>query len=170
MGIELYCDKMSFYSSYTYWNKIREGILATTIKYIEAQNFEIDETDEDDVNHKGPNYNLYLKELYEIKMNVKNIISVANLRNSIRNINTLIYFDIKGLYSLSNKSDCDGFYSPGDSFDICSLLDKIKDSFDKETDSDIYESIYNNDENRFANSVYSVFKESMMLNKKITIC
>lgn len=97
-------------------------------------------------------------------MNVKNIISVANLRNSIRNINTLIYFDIKGIHTISNKSDCDGFYSPGDSYDICSLLDKIKDSFDKETD--IYDSIYNNDENRFANSVYSVFKESMNINKK----
>lgn len=168
MGITLYCDKMSFSSSYTYWDQIREGILATTIKYIEAQNFEIDETDEDDVNHKCPNYNLYLKELYEIKMNVKNIISVANLRNSIRNINTLIYFDIKGIHTISNKSDCDGFYSPGDSYDICSLLDKIKDSFDKETD--IYDSIYNNDENRFANSVYSVFKESMNINKKVKIC
>jgi hypothetical protein len=41
-------------------------------------------------------------------------------------INILIQFGVGGIYTLCNKSDCDGFYTPGNSYDICELLNVIK--------------------------------------------
>jgi hypothetical protein len=41
-------------------------------------------------------------------------------------VDALIYFDIGGLYSFCNKNDCEGFYSPGNSVDICKLFDLIE--------------------------------------------
>ena len=40
-------------------------------------------------------------------------------------MNSLNYFDISGLFCICNKNE-DGYYSPGNSLDICILFDKIK--------------------------------------------
>jgi hypothetical protein len=71
-------------------------------------------------------------------------------------IDSLNYFGLVGLYALCYKSDCDGFYSPGNSLDICILLDKLKETFERYIiDDDEYRSIYNSEY-----GVYSVFDTS----------
>jgi hypothetical protein len=77
-------------------------------------------------------------------------------------IDSLIYFNINGLYALCNKSDCEGYYSPGNSSDICQLLDLIK-PFIKVNDEYIYERIYEGD-------LYRLFTESATKRLIVTIC
>ena len=40
-------------------------------------------------------------------------------------LNSLNYFDISGLFCICNQNK-HGYYSPGNSLDICILFDKIK--------------------------------------------
>ncbi len=77
-------------------------------------------------------------------------------------IDALIYFNINGLYALCNKSDCEGYYSPGNSSDICQLLDLIK-PFIKVNDEYVYERIYEGD-------LYKLFTESATKRLIVTIC
>jgi len=53
---------------------------------------------------------------------------------SIKFINSLNYFGLGGLYALCNQSDCEGFYTPGNSLDIYRLLVKIKPRVEKYED------------------------------------
>ena len=48
-------------------------------------------------------------------------------------IDTLVFFNISGLYAFCNKSDCEGYYSVGNSYDICQLFKLINNFYiDKE--------------------------------------
>ena len=47
-------------------------------------------------------------------------------------INALTCFNFGGIYALVNKEDCEAYYSSGNAFDICNLLETIDDSIDKE--------------------------------------
>ena len=38
----------------------------------------------------------------------------------------LFFFNISGIYAFCNKSDCEGYYSVGNSYDICQLFKLIK--------------------------------------------
>jgi hypothetical protein len=80
-------------------------------------------------------------------------------------IDALNYFDIGGVFALCNKNDFQGYYTPGNSLDICSLLDKIK-PFIKIYD--IYDCIYI-EESRDTACIYNLFKESVVSLTKISI-
>jgi len=96
--------------------------------------------------------------------------AIINKRNKELNINDylrvfgahidyLINIKLKGIISLLNKSDCEGFYSVGDSFDIVLMLDIIS----KRTDI----------EPRFMeiiNSLNNLFQTSVNKKKNVTIC
>jgi hypothetical protein len=81
-------------------------------------------------------------------------------------INALIYYDICGLYSLCKKGDCEGFYSAGNSLDICNLFDLLKDDI-KNYDNLLYERIFvcHNE----SDSIYDVFEESWKTNSYVLI-
>ena len=80
-------------------------------------------------------------------------------------MNALNNFDMGGLFALCNQSDCEGYYTPGNSLDICSLFDKIEPFVKK---YDCYNCIYTKEERLF-NTVYEVFEHSYKTMKKVTI-
>jgi len=187
MGIDVVCDDNSFSTSYGYWNTIRETIIKTTFDYI-IDKFQKDEelykniTDENDKHYIGEGSNYFMH-----KKNINNIINSVSKSGVITNflyagdnlvvkflgsatnlsyIDSLIYFNIGGLYALCNKSDCEGVYSVGNSHDIILLFDLIE-PFVKNYD-DCYKCIYVV-EDRLYNRLYDVFKESIEKNKKVKI-
>ena len=163
MGIDLYCDKQYFYSSYSIWNLIRTTILSATLHYLRD---ELKQYIKDNSNDQFQNNNI-IKNLNEmIDFNdeyllVNKELSINLFLSSIVNLDDLIQFDIYGIYALCNKSDCEGFYSPGNSLDICILLDIIKPYI---KDSDIYTKLFLSE-----NSLYKLFEESFTKKIKITI-
>ena len=85
---------------------------------------------------------------------------------NLKYINALNRFHIGGLFALCNQSDCEGYYTPGYSLDICSLLDRIEPFVKK---YDCYNCIYTK-EGRTYNRIYDVFEESYKTMKKVSIC
>ena len=78
-------------------------------------------------------------------------------------IDVLIFFGVGGLFSLCNKSDCEGYYSVGNAYDICELFHIIKPFLIEKSDSpDNYANIIT--------QVEDVFKESVEISQKILIC
>ena len=75
------------------------------------------------------------------------------------------YFELGGLFALCNQTDCEGYYTPGNSLDICSLFDRIE-PFVKKNDD--YNCIYNK-EGRLYNRLYDVFEYSYKTLKRVTI-
>ena len=162
MGVDFYCDKQEFSCSYGRWDIIRITILNATFNYIK-----------DEINNIGAtlnnndiyNYYVYkLKDLIKLNEDYKNNTEIGELSvnyfiSSIDDVEQFIYFNILGIYVLCNKSDSDGYYSPGNSLDIICLLDLIKQYL---INSEVYSCIYVNE-----NSVYNLFNES--LQKKINV-
>jgi len=93
---------------------------------------------------------------------VDNFISLCSHSNYM---NALNYFEVGGLFALCNQSDCEGYYTPGNSLDICYLFDKIQEHMKK---YDGYDCIYV-EEGRVFNTIYSVFEHSYTTSKKVTI-
>lgn len=187
MGVDFRCDDCGFCCRYSYWNDIRIEIIHATFLYI-LDKFEKDEelykdiTDEDDENFigEGSTYYCYKKQILEIKKAIypanrviTDVFSVivddkvpkflSICKSDYSKFNALNYFDIGGLFAISNQSDCEGFYTSGNSLDICQLLDKIKNFVNNK--NSIYDCIYVNKDR-----LYDVFEESYKKNKKIRIC
>jgi hypothetical protein len=190
MGVDFYCEDVTYGCSYSGWNKLRKTIIQATFDYIqdkfqkdfEAYNSITDEEDKHDIGD-GSAYDCYKKNILKIieamqsaskKTNVFGIDIDNTVNNFIvltRNlsyIDALIYFDIGGLYSLCNKSDCDGFYSVGNSVDICMLFDLIE-PFVKINNEDAHSTIYISGTGFYCKSLCDLFKESATRNKKIMI-
>lgn len=169
MGIDIICCDKSFCASYSTWNDIRIIIIINTFDYIENElNMKIEENK--DYIESEDYYKIIILELKNLFNKKKTIQNFINLCNNYEYMNSLNYYDLGGLYSLCNQSDCEGFYTPGNSLDICILLDKIKLHIKKE---DIYERIYidNNDIKESLNDkLYDIFEYSYKLNKKVIIC
>lgn len=190
MGVDFYCGDVSFGCSYGGWNEIRKIIIKSTFDYIQdkfQKDFELYNSINNEGNEhfigEGSTYNCYKKEINKIielmkssskKSNVfgKDIDNTINdfivITRKLSYIDALIYFDIGGLYSLCNKSDCEGFYSVGNSVDICQLFDLIE-PFIKLNDEYTHSIIYNTETRFYGVSVYELFKESKTKNIKITI-
>lgn len=180
MGIDLHCGEISFGSSYTGWNELRLIIIQATIDYIQdkfQKDYELynNLTDDDDNwIGEGSDYDYFKRQINDLFTSIKNEKASMPFNNSINcfvnkvrsnsQIDALVYFDIYGLYSLCNKNDCEGYYSPGNSVDICNLLDLIK-PFIKNIDEDVYGTIYE----ASSNELYKLFKESVITNQKIRI-
>ena len=180
MGIDITCVNKSFHSSYGYWSRFRTDIIIATFEYLKDY-FSLNEYSKDEF----PNEEIYRQEIIEFMEKVLN--TKANYVNTgikfpistiatpvdifiqfceLANINLLIHYGVGGLYSFCNKSDCDGFYSVGNSYDICELLKSIKPFLIKNKDD------LQSQENKFYNSidvVIEIFKESVEKNHIIII-
>jgi hypothetical protein len=161
MGVDFFCDQQEFSCSYDKWNNIRITIMNATFNYIKDEiNNIVSILNNDTCNYYKDNITeiIRLNELYQCK---NGELSVNYFISSIdeKGIDALIYFNVFGLYSLCNKSDTDGYYSPGNSLDIICLLDLIKHYL---INSEFYTSIIINN-----NSVYNLFNES--LQKKFNV-
>lgn len=175
MGVDFYCNNITFGCSYGGWAEIRKTIILATFKYLKEK-FEDKEKYGDECEDFC--YVKLIQNLIEKFEYIYNAMGCSNNLLSILNSNliyqdALIHFDLGGLYSLCNKSDCEGYYTPGNSLDICKLLDIIKDSLHN-LDSE-YDWIYDEKYEKYdgcdlvAVSVYQLFKYSYENNKKIRI-
>jgi hypothetical protein len=158
MGIHIYCDKKEYSCSYGSWDKFRMATINATFKYIKSYISLTEITEYDQI---------YANKLLEF---IDKIESEANLDiNIFLNyckespfIDTLVFFNISGLYAFCNKSDCEGYYSVGNSYDICQLFKLIKNFYivDKECFKNIHKTI---------NNIKKIFQESIRKRKIITI-
>ena len=136
MGIHIYCHEKEYSCSYGSWNNFRMATINATFKYIKSYITLTEITEYDKV---------YADKLLEI---IDKIESEPNLDNDIFLeyckqlvfMDTLVFFNISGLYAFCNKSDCEGYYSVGNSYDICQLFKLIKNFYivDKEFFQDIH--------------------------------
>jgi len=187
MGVDFYCGDVTFGCSYGSWNELRKLVIKSTFDYIQdkfqkdfkAYNGIMDEEDENYIG-EGTAYDCYKKDVLKIILSIadpqdKNIFGLDNAVNNFivitRNlsyVDSLIYFDIGGLYSLCNKSDCEGFYSVGNSVDICKLFDLIE-PFIELNGKEWHSAIYKTETRIYGQCLYELFKESATQNKKIII-
>lgn len=191
MGIDLCCNNKSFFTSYSNWHDIRIIIIQATIEYIQykfnnitsennnlthEQNYDYDYDYEDDEDNLTYIYymNTIMSIINEINtmvitkettlgLKIDNTISIiTTLSRNLNVMNAFNYFEINGLLALCNQNDCDGYYTPGNSLDICNLLDKIKDFIFNNII--VYNQIYINN-----NKLYSVFEESHKTIRNVVI-
>lgn len=188
MGVDFYCGDITFGCSYGSWNDLRGTIIRATFDYIQDK-FQREEelykniTDKEDKNYigEGSTYNCYKNDIKNFinlmgKMISTNVFGTNNAVNnfislckSLPYVNALIYFDIGGLYALCNKNDCEGYYSVGNSIDICQLFDLIE-PFIEKINANWHSAIYKVEGRPMDNRLYDLFKESATKNKKISIC
>jgi len=164
MGVDFQCGDKSYSCSYSRWNAMRCAIIHVCYLYVR-----------DNLEDTDPEYNdsVYRQDLLDMfqeclsgEKNAVNILinKCCNVDNLIDSLN---YFSLAGLYALCNKSDCDGFYSPGNSLDICILLDKVRDNFiklDSNDAEDMFENIYSK-----TYGIYYIFEESYKAHKNVWI-
>jgi len=139
---------------------------------------------EEDENYigEGSYYYCYMKDLLEAKKilleqtptvnvfggKIDNTVNIfIKLCRNFQLINAFNKFDIGGLFALCNQSDCEGYYTPGNSLDICSLFDKIEPFVKKYS---CYDAIYEKEGRFYNNTVYEVFEHSYKTLNKVTIC
>jgi hypothetical protein len=189
MGIDLYCKNKSFFTSYPGWNEIRVTVIKITLKFIQKKfaddinkhnlanhdyNIDLecsDDTIDDNIddNFDNSTYWYYMNTINELALQINdsicfnNIINIfTSLCNNLNLLNAFNYFNIGGLIALCNQSDSDGYYTPGNSLDICILFDNIKDTMLQNIFT--YDSIYTN-----KNNLYDLFQESYVTVNKVII-
>jgi hypothetical protein len=143
MGVDFICDEKGLSCTYSKWNSIRKKILKVSLEYLKhkfEEDIKLHGTKlADDVNYIGEysQYNYNKQSILNIIKNMdkdyskdlgidRTIDLFVSLTNKIKHTDALIYFEMGGLVSICNKSDCEGFYSPGNSLDICHLLNLLK--------------------------------------------
>jgi len=174
MGIDLYCSEKSFCCSYSGWNSFRNEVIIATYDYLK-NHFSLNPLDDD----KESNEKVYRKEIsdfFELILNVKknyinNVFDFSITSpidelikyGDLKSVDLLIYYGIGGLYSFCNKSDCEGYYSVGNSYDICELFNLIKPFLIKNKENN---ELYNN----VIKEIEEIFKESVEKKLVVTIC
>uniref|UniRef100_A0A6C0D9Z0 Uncharacterized protein n=1 Tax=viral metagenome TaxID=1070528 RepID=A0A6C0D9Z0_9ZZZZ len=145
-------EQIEIKCSYDYWLKFKIDIIKATVKYIEELLILKKTIFNDDLN--------YIINLYYIQAgNGEPMFSINKFINNMRleHVDTLIYFGLGGVYSLLNKTDCDGYYSVGNSLDILHTLKKIRYDFP------------NNDYIPFLDQLISFFNISYEKQKMVNI-
>jgi hypothetical protein len=170
MGIDLYCRDLTFGCSYEYWNSIRNDIIKATFDYIDNK-IKLDQKlygklNENDDNYigEGSEYYSNINILKNIKSRANNINTLVNLCG-IANTNAFNYFELGGLVVLCKQTDYEGYYSPGNSLDICILFDRIESFL---LNYECYNSIFI-EETLEQNKLYDIFEYSYKTLNKVEI-
>jgi hypothetical protein len=176
MGIDINCNDKHFGCGYGTWNDVRIQIIKATFIYLEKKFEEdlqnplhLDERDDDNYYGEGSSYYYTMNHLIKFMSIIRKNMEINNVIRTCYNMNyidSLNYFGVGGLFALCNKNDCDGYYSPGNSYDICELLTKIERFMERNY---IYEMIYVS-EGRYSDDVFDVFKESSITGQYVRIC
>lgn len=128
MGFNLYCCDKTYSSSYIIWNNVRNTLIESTFEYI-LIHFGVTDYEEGTFEY---NSMCMLKQYIEKILDDVKIIKERDLLDIFINIespkfyNLLIQFGVGGIYTLCNKTDNEGFYSVGNSYDICELIKLVK--------------------------------------------
>ena len=188
MGLTVKCDNESFSCSYGNWNRILITVIYATIEYMEKYNYS---TTEEELYEKESLSILtgYYKRIPSEKFANKDWEWLCNCFDIEEFINSLIYFDIKGLYCLCNQGEKDRYFSIGDSYDIWDLFSKIKPFIPQTIPtyisnselvskrlSRVFSTLESQENNNNINVNYEaicqlekVFQESVLKDKKITL-
>ena len=150
MGVDFICGSLSLKIGYGRFDTIKSSIIRATVIYLrEYVKIECDT----DQTHRQT----ILDVLYDIQEGLQ----ITELYQT-EIIDIMTHFGIVGLYTLCNKSDCDAEYSPGNSLDICILLDRLRDILIKaDVNSD---TIYGYD-----NCLYNIFEKSYLTMNSVLI-
>jgi len=169
MGIDLYCGDKTFGCSYGSWYNIRSALIEATFEYLEVH-FALTEYEEGTEEYGAI---MALKKYIErIKSGVilgKQLSLLDDFyfySRQLEFIDLLIQFGVGGIYALCNKSDNEGFYSVGNSYDICDFIKVVKPFLlkNKSNIDDKENWLYNN-----IDELIDVFKESVEKNEIVSI-
>jgi hypothetical protein len=168
MGIDITCNEKSFSCGYGKWNKIRiDTIIATAeyLKHVKTTN-QFEERTYPYVSLEI--INEFMSELLSYgsdpeQEQEQNLVGLFLGNCTLELIDVLIFFGVGGLFSLCNKSDCEGYYSVGNAYDICELFHLIKPFLIENSDSQ-------DDCANVITQIEDVFKESVEISQKILIC
>lgn len=167
MGIDLKCGETRFGCSYGFWDTIIIDILEATFIYIECLILDDATTkeDKDELKELIKIKNYDLAGNYFLNGNQCTVDSLISWCRDTEYLNKLNYFKLGGLFALCNQSRCSGYYTPGNSLDICILLDTIKPNLKNyESFECIYEEYAFNDYH-----LYNIFEHSHTTKTKVTI-
>ena len=174
MVINLKCEETGFSCSYSTWNSIREAIIKYTFIYITKHiTDEFSESKELKYCEEAILMMDIIKKVNSSKYNTYYESFIATiLPNIFTYMEILNAFEIGGLLSLCLKNDCDGMYTPGNAYDICVLLDTIKNENNR--NDEYYEDIFKKTDPETTrvrdepeSTLYEIFEESW--NKKIPV-
>jgi hypothetical protein len=180
MSIKLSCnDETIFEIPYIIWLDIKSHIIGATFEYL-SDKFEKDKskysyiTDTNHPNYIG-NFSSYYGEMMDLQYINDEIMKHSNnndnimihtflkMCNMMNCVNTLYHFDVGGLYTLCSKSEHGGYYSPGNSLDICLLLNIIRPFINDCEDYEYFHYIYGE------KSIYDAFSFSHTSLQKLYI-
>jgi hypothetical protein len=160
MGLDLYCNNESWGCTYSGVHIVRKYFIKATIKYMEQidNNKELPfyeplksfrnicdferKKDEDDGQFDGNKKQVidFLKSLLPEKINTEMFDWIRPLNINYQPWNktpfSLSYFGLFGLKTFVNHSDCDGYFTVGNSYDILGLLSRIGNFLFEEIDQD----------------------------------
>jgi hypothetical protein len=182
MGVTFRCGNVSFSCSYGSWNQLRIEVIMAAKAYLQDR-FQKDielygklQEDDDDWIGKGSYYASYKADLEEMFLPLATsrdpVLTFVQQARLFQNMNALHHFGLGGLFALCNQSDCEGFYTPGNSLDICYLFDVLEPYFVGSTWHDHWrDQVYskNEDLHCYNDSVYEVFFTSHQTMKNVCI-
>ena len=174
MGIDITCNEKTFSCGYGSWNKIRIETIIATAEYLKHLKT-INQFEERTYPYVSLEIiNEFMSELisYTTKQEQEtnqepkqeqNLVGLFLGNCTLELIDVFIFFGVGGLFSLCNKSDCEGYYSVGNAYDICELFHLIRPFLIENSDSpDNYANVIT--------QIEDVFKESVEISQKILIC
>jgi uncharacterized protein YeeX (DUF496 family) len=132
MGISLECNDIEFDCSYTIWNRIRLSIAKSFTKYLHEEVTKFIGYEDNKYMFRPLDAGYDMSNLFEDYPESVTIDDYLERMKDYSIRNALICIGISGIYTLLEKSDCDGFYSPGNSLDIVGLLKNIEEYIDKD--------------------------------------
>lgn len=189
MTIDIICADKTFSCSNIYWYKIKTNIIKASMDYLkdkftkDQELYTSQDTGNADYIGIGSYYDYYMNNMTElineigeinksdfyyvnIDIQLDNTIRVfMSFASELKNVSSLNYFDVGGLFSLCNQSDNEGYYTPGNALDICLLLDKIKFYMKK---YEGYNCIYKT-QMVTCNTLYDVFETSHLRLIKVSL-
>jgi len=191
MGIDITCSTRTFSCGYSFWNEIRTATIVATAEYLKYQMTTIQYENgtypfvaQQIINdfmrqlltygtlEQDPCEEEISEPLVEFEQTPEDqentpLIGLFLGNCSLDIIDMLIFFGVGGLYSLCNKSDCEGYYSVGNSYDICELFKLIKPFLIKNKenmdspDNDVY---------KYVIEIEKLFQESVETKNYVLIC
>ena len=128
MENKIFCVNQNMFINYTFFYKIRTVIIQATCKYVKLHIALNNYNENNEENNEG---NLLLSCIVDILEDNHILNRFIDYCNKVFFVNLLSKFGIYGLFALCNKSENNGYYkngyySIGNSYDICELLKLIK--------------------------------------------
>jgi len=122
MGITIQCESLQYSCGYSFWNTVREEIAKAAIEHLRVNHNKMEEAGETD----SYNYRQLSNVIeYADENNCGTIPDFMYLLENMDFLNTLIYYNLGGVYSIINKSDDTGYYTAGNSLDIVQTIDIV---------------------------------------------